>query len=472
MPRRQLERLSLPLAVLLMVSLACSLPGQLGTPQVSTDQLTLQAVGTQVALATAGAGGGAPAATEVPSGATPAPAEATAVPVEPTATATVVHTSIPSNPGSTNSFMTDRSSKALASERRAIADNFDTLLFERPFTSQNMDYEGYVDITRGELSASSPWYYVTISLEDSPPADGSVRYGVEVDIDKDGRGDWLIWGLAPPDSNWTTDGVQALQDTNNDVGGATPIKADLPPQTGNGYDLVAFDSGQGSDPDSAWIRRSPSSGSQIQIAFKQGLIGAPGEFMWGVWADAGPQDPTWFDYNDHFSPADAGSPVSGSSYYPLNQLAQVDNSCRWGYGFTPVGTEPGACYVPPTPTPTFTATPTPTGSISGYVYRGTGSSPGSTRFSGVTVTLGQGSCSSSGYRSTKTGSDGSYSFNELPPGTYCVTVKKSGLPAASYGWGTMYPSGFGGSGNPYQQVNLGADEHRSNVNFAFLEIVG
>jgi hypothetical protein len=36
----------------------------------------------------------------------------------------------------------------------------------------------------------------------------------------------------------------------------------------------------------------------------------------------------------------------------------------------------------------------------------------------------------------------------------------------------MYPGGFGASGDPYQQVNLGADEHRSGVNFAFLEIVG
>jgi hypothetical protein len=460
---RQLRRISFPLAVLLVVSLACSLPSQLGTPQVSPDQLTLQAVGTQVALASMEA---VPSATEPGAPAATLAPEATATVAEPTATATVVHTAIPGNPGSTNSFMTDRSSKALAGERRAIGDNFDVLLFERPFTSGNMDYLGYLDLTRGELSASSPWYYITLSLEDAPPSDAAARYGVEVDIDKDGRGDWLIWGMAPPDANWTTDGVQALQDTNNDVGDSTPIKAEPPPQIGNGYDQVVFDSGQGSDPDAAWIRRSPSSGSQIQIAFKQALIGAPAEFMWGVWADAGPQDPAFFDYNDHFSPVDAGSPVSGASNYPLNQLAQVDNSCRWGYGFTPNGSEPGACYVPPTPTPT------PQGTISGTVYRGTSSSPSGSGFGGVTVTLGQGSCSSSGYRSTKTSSNGSYSFDELPPGTYCVTVKKSTLPPASYGWGTMYPGGFGTSGDPYQQVNLGANEHRSGVNFAFLEIVG
>jgi hypothetical protein len=43
-------------------------------------------------------------------------------------------------------------------------------------------------------------------------------------------------------------------------------------------------------------------------------------------------------------------------------MARMDNTCRWGYGFTPDGTEPGACFIPPTPTPTYTpsATPTPT----------------------------------------------------------------------------------------------------------------
>ena len=368
--------------------------------------------------------------------------------------------------------MTDRSSRALASERRAIGDNFDTLLFERPFTAQQMDYQGYIDITRGELSSVNPWFYVTLSLEDSPPAGTLINYGVEIDVDKDGRGDWLIWGAAPPDATWTTDGVQALQDADNDVGGARPVQSEAPPQTGNGYEQVVFDSGQGTDPDAAWIRRSPGSPTQIQIAFKQSLIGPPAEFLWGAWADEGVRNPAWFDYNDHFSLAEAGSPVSGSSAYPLKSLAQVDNTCRWGVGFTPIGSEPGVCYIPPTPTPTFTVTPTPTGSISGFVYRGTGSSPSSSRLGGVTVTLGKGSCSSSGYRSTTTAGDGSYTFSELPAGTYCVTVRKSTLPAATYGWGTMYPGGFGTNANPYHGVSLSEGQHRSGVNFAFLEIVG
>jgi hypothetical protein len=150
----------------------------------------------------------------------------------------------------------------------------------------------------------------------------------------------------------------------------------------------------------------------------------------------------------------------------------VDNSCRWGYGFEPDGSEPGTCYIPPTPTPSPTPSPVPQGSISGFTYRGGGSSPSSDRLSGVTVTLGTGSCSSSGYGSTSTSGSGAYSFNQLAPGTYCVTVIKSSLPSNSYGWATMYPGGFSPTINPSQTVTIGPDENRTGVNFAFLEIVG
>jgi hypothetical protein len=347
----------LVLAGLIAASLACSLPG-VGSNALSPEQMTLEAAGTLAAQETAAAEAAAGVATEPPAATeVPPTVEAT---VEPSATATIEHTTFPANPGSIDSFMTDRSSRPLASEGRAIGDNFDRLLFERPFSAEAMEYKDYLDITRGELSASSPWFYVIIHLEESPPADANPYYGIEIDIDMDGRGDWMIWGKGRPDTEWTTDGVQALQDTNNDVGGTTPINSDAPPQTGDGYDDLVFDGGVGLDPDAAWIRLSPSSPTQIQLAFKQTLIGPPGKFLWGVWSDEGPQNPAFFDYNDHWSISEAGSPVANTSYYPLKELAMIDNSCRWGYGFTPTGFEPGACYIPPTPTPTNTPTYTPT----------------------------------------------------------------------------------------------------------------
>jgi len=243
------------------------------------------------------------------------------------------------------------------------------------------------------------------------------------------------------------------------MGGPHPISADAP-QVGSGYDEMIFDQGQGADPDAAWIRLAPSNPTHIQIAFKDALIGSPAKFTWEVWTDEGVKKADWFDYNDHFTAAEAGSPTKGSSLYPIKALASVDNSCRWAVGFTPVGNEPGICPVPPTPTPK------PSGSISGIVYRGYTSTVTSERFSGVTITLGSGACSSSGMGSTTTSSNGSYTFSGLPAGTYCVSVVTSTLPPATYGWSVARTTP-----NPHT-VTIGPDKAKSGVNFGFLENIG
>jgi len=445
------SRLYLVVALLALAGLACSVQG----PAAPTADPNLIALAVQQTLAASAGGetGGPPPAT-VPSSTEPtvAPTETPPIP-----TPTVTHVTFPANPAGVTSFMTDRSSAALAGERRSIADNFDINLLERPFTSQVMDYRGYLDLNRGELSIGAPWIYVTLFLEQSPPSGTLAIYGVEVDIDVDGRGDYLIAGLAPASTDWTTNGVRVLRDTNNDVGGARPMAAD-PPAGGTGYDELIFDQGQGTDPDAAWIRLAPASSTQVQIAFKYSVIGSPDEWTWGVWADEGVNKPEWFDYNDHFTAAEAGSPTSGSSLYPLKALAAVDNSCRWAVGFTPDGDEPGICYVPPTPTPT------PTGSIEGRVTNLGGG------FTGGTVQLGLGSCPSSGLSSTSLNASGNYKFSNLGPGTYCVTVTTSSLlPTSTYGWAPVDPSI---TPNPYRTVPLGLDEHRTNVNFRYVDIVG
>jgi hypothetical protein len=463
---RRTRSLLLPIIALLLAVLACGPRTSQADVNLAVTQ-TLQALGGDVAQAETGGEdtadtGETPQATE----AAPTAEEPTA---EPTVTPTVEHSVIPTNPGGVASFMTDRSTAALASERRAIADNFDTNLLERPFTANEMDYKDYLDITRGELSLNGPFVYITIYLEGSAPAEAEAAYAVEVDTDLDGHGDWLIMGLLPAGTDWTTAGVRACRDANGDVGGPTPMRSDTPNSARDGYEDCVFDSGYGIGPDEAWIRRDPGHADRVQIAFLFTLIGSDGEFLWGAWADEGVKEPGWFDYHDHFTFPEAGSPASNSSEYPIKALALIDNTCRWGYGFVPTGSEPGVCYVPPT------ATPEPQGSISGYVYRGGGSTPSSNRFSGVTITLGSGACTSSGYKSTSTNGDGYFSFNELPPGTYCVMVQSSSLPSASYGWQPMYPN-FGAVAsppfNPYQQISLGNNENRVNVNFAFIEIIG
>ncbi len=215
--------LILAASLLSFVALACG-PLSVASPTVDPNAVALAVQLTMQAQQASGESPSGPPPTEVPPATEAvAPTEVPAVP-----TPTVVHVAFPAGPGGTDSFMTDRSSAALAGERRAIADNFDTLQIERPFTANVMDYEGYLDITRGELSVGSPWIYVTIFLEGTPPAGSTAVYGVEVDIDIDGRGDYLIVGVAPASTEWTTNGVRILRDTNNDVGATHPIKADPP----------------------------------------------------------------------------------------------------------------------------------------------------------------------------------------------------------------------------------------------------
>lgn len=451
--KAKFHRPLLGIASLIALSLACSLTGG------STSDLNAAATQTLSALATieagtlqalAGGGEGAAPTTEAPAATEAAPA------VEPTATPTVAHVTQPSNPGAVNSFMTDRSTKSLASERRANADNFDIDLLERPFTSQAMDYRDYLDLTRAELSLSQPWVYVTLYLEGGAPQGTPVRYGVEVDLDIDGRGDWLITGLVPPSSDWTTDGVRACRDSNNDVGGSTPIQSNAPNPALDGYDDCVFENGYGIGPDEAWIRRDPAHADRVQIAFMHSLIGSDGQFMWGGWADEGVKEPAWYDYNDHFTPAEAGSPASESSNYPLKALALVDNTCRWGYGFTPTGSEPGVCYIPPTPTPV------PPGSISGAVFRDDDHDGvldgGEGAISGIQVRLGSGACASSGLATSMT--DGSlpanFSFTDLNAGIYCVTIMISPIHTCG-GW---QPD------NTSRTVNLGPGEN-AKVDFGF-----
>ncbi|MFA9405969.1 MAG: hypothetical protein ACERKX_09165 [Anaerolineales bacterium] len=339
----------LPLIVMTIAALACGLPKLSSQEDFEIAvQQTIDAGGdSEIEAAVApDEGEGEPEEVAVQPSATEEPVE------EPTPTPTVAHQVYPSNPGGADSWVSDRSSAALASERRAIGDNFDHYLLERPFTSQVMDYQDYLDITRGELYASIPWVYITIFLEGSPPSDFQAQYGVEVDQDLDGRGDWFIVGQVPAGSDWTTDHVLACRDTNNDVGGPRPILSDAPNTSRDGYDDCVFDNGYGIGPDEAWIRRDPSHADRIQLAFKHSLIGSDNEFLWGPWADEGVRDPSMMDYNDSFLVTDAGSPASNSTNYPLNQLASVDNTCRWTYDFTPLDNYPGMCPLPATPTPT------------------------------------------------------------------------------------------------------------------------
>ncbi len=258
---------------------------------------------------------------------------------QPTATeegCQVVHVVTPPEPSTTrDSSMNDREDTLLVSQHRAFSGSewFDKDIYERPFTPNVMDYLPDIDIVKAQLSRSGDWVFITLLMSGQNTAGGMQgAYGIEVDNNIDGRGDFLIYGVAPTDTSWTSTGVKAYEDTNQDVGGITPIIADV--SSGSGYDTLVFDEGCINDPDAAWIRISPSSASTVQLAFKWALIKNNGIYLWGAWAGLPEMlNPAWFDYNDHFTHAIAGSPLTElTDYYPLKAFWGWDNTCRWIVG--------------------------------------------------------------------------------------------------------------------------------------------
>ena len=344
-------------------------------------------------------------------------------------TSTLSHVSYPGQ-ASISYWVIDPSNKNYGPEGRSVADAFVNNIMERELTAPDMVYKSYLDIIRADISLTSPYLYITIYVEQAPPQDTAANFGFEIDGDIDGRGDWLVYGQVPNGTDWTVAGVRVYEDTNNDVGGPRPVYADGAVSGLDGYETMLFNQGYDTtDPDMAWIRRDPNNANRVQLALKHNVIGSDNVFMWGAWTDEGPIEPGWFDYNDHFTEPQAGSPLSGSPDFPLNELYLVDNTCRWVYGFDPTGDEPGICDIPkPTATPTITPTATtpPTYTISGTVFldinaNGT-QNGGEGGLNGYTVTLGQGACGASGLSTVVTSSTGNYAFSGLTAGTYCVTV--------------------------------------------------
>jgi hypothetical protein len=416
-PRRT-SRTAILLSSISVLLLACILTGT-------------SAGGVTVVVATSestGAGGAAPT-TEAPP---IADLTATETPA-PTPTYTIVHLTTPPGAAGTTRYITDIKTKDYAPQKKAIGgDDYNNNRYERPFTAETMEYLSDVDLTRVEMKIAAPWVYITFEYVEARAAGiGETMYGAEFDTNKDGRGEYLIWGASPPDGNWTTDGVEAWQDTNYDVGWTNPQFTNAPWLAGNGYDKNLVGSGVGDDPDLAWIRQIEG-GAKVQLAFKYSAIANAPQFLWNGLADVGVRNPAWFDYNDRFTQEEAGSPYPASTkYYPLKTLFGLDNTCRDAYGFTPVGTEAGLCIY--------------TGDISGTVFRDQNfSNPPATFNNGIfdtgepgqnkgQVILGQGACPSTGYKTATFGSPGAYSFPNLPIGSYCVnfTVNWGGGPVGA-----------------------------------------
>ena len=361
--------------------------------------------------------------------------EAPVLPASPseTPTATIVHLATPGEGASAQSNISDTISGDTAHQgvpnEPPGGDQWLYNLYERPFNTLTQDiFFPDLDIRTAQLGLGSPWMYATMQLYGLDPKTSTLagHYGIEIDLDVDGRGEWLIMADAPLSDDWSVVGVRAWNDTNGDVGQKVACYAD-PPQTANSYDKLYFDQGIGADPDAAWARFIGGTPPAVQIAFKHSMISLDDEFMWGVWTDQGVNQPQWFDYHDHFTQVEAGSPFSAmTAYYPIKAIAELDNTCRMAYGFSLVGNEPCLCAGNvKTPTPT---TP-PYASLGGYVwkdlngnriYDGAGIDGG---VGGATVMVRFGACPGGAVAgSAVTGAWGRYIVENLLPGAYCVNV--------------------------------------------------
>jgi hypothetical protein len=270
---------------------------------------------------------------------------------EPTPESEVVHTTRPEETHKelANTYLTDFNSIDYAEEGSTYGDQFFINRYERPFTVEMAEYRSYLDIILSELFVSPPWIYVDVYFSDDLPESNTAFYALELDLDVDDRGDFLIRASLPVDEVWTVQGISVLEDSNEDVGGDKPLLTEQLPENllGDGYDQVIFEAGQGDDPDLAWIRRHPEDPTMLQFAFKSALTGNTG-FLWSVWADEGLRDPAQADYNDRYTFEEAGSPFPEHQFYPIQQIHLLDSTCRSWSGFEPQGNEGNLCqiYVP------------------------------------------------------------------------------------------------------------------------------
>ena len=266
---------------------------------------------------------------------------------EPTPTATLkpasVHLMFPGEfSDRIDTFLVDYNTVDYADEGITYGDQYRGNIFERPFTAEEMIYYGYIDIIRVNLNVGPTWTYAIVFFAEDLPETSTAKYGLVLDLDENGRGDYLIESDLPTGVAWDVIGVKVYHDLDKDVGGASPMLPDPPTEDYNGYEVLLFDSGEGEDPDLVWVRRNPDVANSIQFAYKTEFIGNTG-YMWSAWADDGLRAVNMRDYNDRYTEESAGNPYPGSPLYPIRSIYLFDSTCRSYFGFTPTGKEPGIC---------------------------------------------------------------------------------------------------------------------------------
>ena len=330
MKQRRLTRLPTALVAIFTAMLACNIP--FGAPEAPATEPPATLPPTQLVTVQN----------------TPTSSPPTEIPIQ--------HTTIPvSLPESRSGHAGDYDSSVTAAQKKSNGgDRFTFEQFERPFNANTMDvYFPELDIIDTFVYQDDAWIYGTIRVVDRSAASSSpYRFAMQLDVQVDGKGDYLVIAENPSSTDWTVTGVQVYFDANSDVGDLTAMFTDLDAQT-DGFETQLFDQGTGDDPDGAWVRISPDESNIIQFAVKRTLIGEPFLYMVNMWTGHATLDPTLFDYSDHYTHELAGAADPGfPTFYPIKAVYELDNSCRIAVGFQPQGNEPGLCAViQPAPQP-------------------------------------------------------------------------------------------------------------------------
>jgi hypothetical protein len=228
--------------------------------------------------------------------------------------------------------------------KMAWGDSLRLGILERPFTQTDMKYHPETDLISIMVSEDDNYYYFSLELNDvGDEGYPSANYALEFDLDKNLKGDYLLWVSGDDSTEWNQADVNVLQDANKDVGGAVSVIPDA--GAGDGYEKVVFSADVTDQADLAWKRVDPQRPNVIQLAIQKTLL-VPGQFYWKAWADGNMVETGQFDFNDFYSNAEAGSPDLDSADYPVNQLNLMDSTCWSANGFQPQEMT-GGCYKAP-----------------------------------------------------------------------------------------------------------------------------
>ncbi len=219
---------------------------------------------------------------------------------------------------------------------RPGCDRWGNNMIERPFEPGTDTFYPWLDITTAWMGfAKDGWIYFEFELFENPTEENQGTLAVEVDADRDGRGDYLVTIPQPAavPVDWTTDGVQVWQDANKNIGGKNAAKSDIG-SAGDGFETLLFENAAGNDPDLAWVRKQAGFSPVYQVALKDTVLGGNVGFAWSIWAFGGELDPKTFDLVDS---------------YQDGELTAVDNTCVSTMGMKKVSL-PNQCSVTqPTP---------------------------------------------------------------------------------------------------------------------------